>query len=67
MTSKTYFESSMGTTSATISSSHLLTKSHQNFYYNEYYEGIIEISNSLLKILTNQIVDNTMVAAVKEK
>jgi hypothetical protein len=32
----------------------------------EYYEGIIEIANSLLKILANQMVDNTMVAvAVK--
>jgi hypothetical protein len=30
------------------------------------YEGILEIANSLLKILLNQTVDNTMVAAVKE-
>ncbi|HET7389680.1 MAG TPA: hypothetical protein VFJ51_02570 [Nitrososphaeraceae archaeon] len=29
----------MGTTSAAISSSHLSTKSHQNYYYNEYHEG----------------------------
>ena len=39
----------------------------QNYYYNQYHEGILEIANSLLKILTNQIVDNTMVAAVQEK
>jgi hypothetical protein len=67
LTSKTYFESSMGTTSATISSSHLSIKSHQNYHYNEYHEGIIEISNLLLKMLTNQIVDNTMETEVKEK
>ena len=42
------------------------TKVPQNYYYNEYYEGILEIANSLLKILANQMVDNTMVAvAVK--
>jgi hypothetical protein len=34
---------------------------------NEYYEGNLEIANSLLKILLNQMVDKTMVAAVKEK
>jgi hypothetical protein len=43
------------------------TKAQQNYYYNEYHEGISEISNSLLKMLLNQMVDNTMVAAVKEK
>jgi hypothetical protein len=30
------------------------TKVHQNYYYNEYHEGILEIANSFLKILTNQ-------------
>jgi hypothetical protein len=40
---------------------------NQNHYYNEYHEGILEIANSLLKILTNQIVDKTIVAAVKGK
>ena len=43
------------------------TKAHQNYYYDEYYEGVLEIANSLFKILLNQMVDNTMVAAVKEK
>ena len=38
---------------------------NQNYYYNEYREGILEIANSLLKILTNQIVGNTMVTAIK--
>jgi hypothetical protein len=37
----------------------------QNYYYNQYNEGILEIANSLLKILRNQIVDKTMVAVVK--
>jgi len=57
------------TTSTAISSSHShsSTKVHQNYYYNEYREGIIEIANSLLKILLKQMVDKTMVAAVKEK
>jgi|SRR5919197_97599 hypothetical protein len=31
------------------------TKPHQNYYYNEYHEGIIEIANSFLKILSNQV------------
>jgi hypothetical protein len=59
------FESSTGTTAADISSSHYSTISNQN-YYNEYHDGIIEIANSFLKILLNQIVDNTMVAAVNQ-
>jgi hypothetical protein len=41
------------------------TKLNQNYYYNEYHEGILEIANSLFKILTNQTVDKTMVAAVR--
>jgi len=60
---------STSTTSTAISSSHShsSTKVHQKYYYNEYREGIIEIANSLLKVLLKQMVDNTMVAAVKEK
>jgi hypothetical protein len=38
---------------------------NQNYYYNEYHDGILEIANSLLKILTNQIVDKTIVAVLK--
>jgi hypothetical protein len=66
------YESSANTSTiaAPISSSPYVsstsTKPDQNHYYNEYHEGIIEIANSFLKILTNQTVDNTMVAAVKE-
>jgi chorismate mutase len=59
-------------TAAAISSSfpctsYTSTKTNQNYYYNEYHEGILEIANSLLKMLLNQMVDNTMVAAVKEE
>jgi chorismate mutase len=65
------FDSSMGTTVTAIASSPSTsistTKPHRNHYYNEYHEGILEIANSLLKILTNQMVNNTMVAAVKEQ
>jgi len=57
----------MGTTAAAISPSRHSTKLNQNYYYNEYREGILEIANSLLKILANQVVDKTMVAAVQEK
>jgi hypothetical protein len=36
-----------------------------NYYCNQYHEGILEIASSFLKILTNQMVDKTMVAVVK--
>jgi hypothetical protein len=60
-TIRSVFDSCNTTAAADISSPH--TKLNQNYYYNEYREGIIEIANSLLKILTNRIVDETMVAA----
>ena len=60
------FESITGAV-AISSSPNFHSKVNQNYYYNEYHEGILEIANSLLKILTNQIVDKTMVAAVQEK
>ncbi|HEY6884350.1 MAG TPA: hypothetical protein VI278_09970, partial [Nitrososphaeraceae archaeon] len=57
------FDSSMGTAVTAIASSPSTsistTKPHRNHYYNEYHEGILEIANSLLKILTNQMVNNT--------
>jgi hypothetical protein len=34
---------------------------------NEYREGIFEIANGFLKILTNQIVDKTMAAAAVKR
>ena len=41
--------------------------SSQNRYYNQYDEGLLELAKGFLKILLNQLVDKTMVAAVKEK
>jgi hypothetical protein len=55
------FDSSR-TTDMTILSTHTSTNTkpqNQNYYYNEYCEGILEIANSLLKILLNQLVDTT--------
>ncbi len=34
-------------------------------YYNDYREGILEIAKTFLRMLSNQIVDKTMVAEVK--
>jgi len=55
------------TTTMPISSSHSnsSTKPYQNRYYNEYHEGTLELARGFLKILTNQLVDKTMVAAMK--
>ena len=67
------FDSSMGTAAPAIpsssSSAHIsaFTKTYQNRYYNEYREGILEIANSFLKILLDQMVDNTMVVAMQQK
>jgi chorismate mutase len=54
------FDTSMGTTAIASSPS---IKLNQNYYYNEYHEGIIEIASSFIKILSNEVVDKTMVAA----
>jgi predicted transcriptional regulator len=65
------FDNIMGTTaSAVISSSSPYTSStsimsNQNRCYNEYHEGLLELAKGFLKILLNQLVDKTMVAAVK--
>jgi hypothetical protein len=56
------YENSTTTVEMPSTSPHSSTKVHQNHYYNEYHEGIIEIANSLLKMLLNQLVDMTMVA-----
>ena len=59
------------TTTAPISSSSstysTFPKVYQNCYYNKYHEGILEIAKGFVKIMTNQLVDKTMVAAVKEQ
>jgi hypothetical protein len=67
------FDNIMGTAdSAAISSTSPYTSStsimsYQNRYYKEYHEGLLEIAKVFFKGLLNQLVDKTMVAAVKEK
>jgi chorismate mutase len=60
-------DSSSTTTTAPISSSSstytTYTKLYQNYYYDKYHEGLLELAKGFLKILTNQMVDKTMVAA----
>ena len=46
---------------------YIFIMSSQNRYYNQYDEGLLELAKGFLKILLNQLVDKTMVAAVKEK
>jgi len=38
---------------------------YQEYYYNKYHEGLVELAKGFLKILLNQPVDKTMVTAVK--
>jgi hypothetical protein len=40
-------------------------KDYQNYYYNEYHEGILEIAKAFLTMLSNQLVNKTMISAVK--
>jgi hypothetical protein len=49
------------------SHSHSPILQNQNHYFDEYHEGILEIAKGFLKLLINQLVDETRVAAVKEK
>ena len=37
----------------------------QNHYYDKYHEGLVELAKGFFNILSSQLVDNTMVAAVK--
>jgi hypothetical protein len=56
------------TTTPTLSSSFTSsTSTNQNCYYNKYHGGILEIAKGFLNILLTELVDGTMVAAVKEK
>jgi hypothetical protein len=41
------------------------TKPYQNYYYNKYHEGLLELAKGFLKLLLNQLLDKTMVTAVK--
>jgi hypothetical protein len=61
------FDSGSNIATAISSSPYTIKPQNHDHYYDLYREGILEIANSFLKILTNQIVDNTMVAAVQEK
>jgi hypothetical protein len=68
--SNSVFDSSSTNTAAAISppyTSSTSTKPYQNRYNNEYHEGLVESAKGFLKLLSRQLVDNTMVAAVKEK
>jgi hypothetical protein len=47
------------------SSSSPYPEPYQNYYYNEYHEGILEIAKTFFNGLLNQLVDKTMVAAAK--
>jgi len=37
----------------------------QDYYYDKYHEGLVESAKGFLKLLLNQLVDKTMVTAVK--
>jgi len=39
----------------------------QDYYYDKYHEGLVELAKGFFNILSRQLVDNTMVAAVKEQ
>jgi hypothetical protein len=39
----------------------------QNYYYDKYPEALVELAKGFFNILLNQLVDKTMVAAVKEQ
>jgi hypothetical protein len=52
--------------SSSFSSSSTYHKPYQNYYYNEYHKGILEIAKTFFNSLLNQLVNKTMVtAAVK--
>jgi len=38
---------------------------YQNYYYDEYQEGILEIAKTFFNGLLNQLVDKTMVATIE--
>jgi hypothetical protein len=56
------FDSSRDTAAILSSSTNRTSpKLHQNYYYNEYHEGLVEIAKIFLSNLLNQLVDKTMV------
>jgi hypothetical protein len=56
-----------GTTAAPIHLAYSSTKHCRNYYYNEYREALLRIAKGFFNNLLNQLVDKTVVAAVKEK
>jgi hypothetical protein len=53
------------TTSEAVPHTHTSTFTKpQNYYYDKYHEGLVELAKGFLKILSSQLVDKTMVAAV---
>ena len=60
-------ESVFDNSSTTVSSSppHSPILQNQNYYYNEYHEGLVELAKGFLKLLLNQLVDKTMVAVLE--
>lgn len=40
---------------------------YQNYYYNEYHEGVLEIAKTFVKMLSNQLINKKMVVSVKAK
>jgi hypothetical protein len=59
------FNNNNGTVEAVSYSHFPYLKSHQNHYYNEYREGILQTAKTFLNSLSNQLIDKTMVEAVK--
>jgi hypothetical protein len=56
---------SNGITAVVISSPHFPKSQSQNYYYNEYRQGLLEIAKGFLNTLLNQLVDN--ISSKKEK
>jgi hypothetical protein len=63
------YNSSITATAAVSSSSSYSTfpKVYQNYYYNKYHEGLVELAKGFLNILLNHLVDKTIVAAIKRE
>jgi hypothetical protein len=63
------FDKSSNTTTAVVipstSTSYSPIKDHQNYYYNKYHEGLLELAKGFFNILSSQLLNKTMVAAVK--
>ena len=56
------------TTSEAVPYTHTSTFTKpQNCYYKEYHEGLLELAKGFYEILLNQLVNKTMLAAIKEK